>query len=143
MLKKVIFPVLLAMIWISIHEFVRNQVVLTQHWTDHYASMGLVFPADPVNGAVWGVWGFAACRFHPDHHTEILIHGNSFPILAGRVYNDGWSSEIWGASVQICRWRYRGVCSKYSGQFGSHVKWQSFLNEVISYFQMQYLALLV
>ncbi|HPR29346.1 MAG TPA: hypothetical protein PLI03_08365 [Chitinophagales bacterium] len=63
MLKKVIFPVLLAMIWISIHEFVRNQVVLTQHWTDHYASMGLVFPADPVNGAVWGVWALLLAGF--------------------------------------------------------------------------------
>ena len=72
---------------ISIHEFVRNQVVLTQHWTDHYVSMVWSFPPIRVNGAVWGVLGFAvSCRVSSDHHTEILIHGKQFSLsLAGRV----------------------------------------------------------
>ena len=55
-LKKTIFPVLLATIWISISEFVRNQYLIQTYWVDHYKSMGLEFPTAPVNGAIWGVW---------------------------------------------------------------------------------------
>ena len=54
-LKKIL-PVLLATIWISISEFVRNQFLLQTFWVNHYKAMGLVFPSQPVNGAVWGVW---------------------------------------------------------------------------------------
>jgi hypothetical protein len=55
-LKKTILPVLLATIWISISEFVRNQVILISYWTNHYQSMGIDFPSKPINGAMWGVW---------------------------------------------------------------------------------------
>lgn len=54
--KKTILPVLLATIWISISEFVRNEFVFKSYWTDHYESLGLDFPDAPVNGAMWGVW---------------------------------------------------------------------------------------
>ena len=56
MIKKTILPILLATVWISISEFVRNEFFLKSYWTDHYESMGLIFPSDPVNGAVWGIW---------------------------------------------------------------------------------------
>jgi hypothetical protein len=55
-LKKTIFPIFLATLWISISEFVRNEFLLKEHWTNHYESMGLVFPSEPLNGAVWGIW---------------------------------------------------------------------------------------
>lgn len=55
-LKKTILPVLLATIWISVSEFVRNEFLFKSYWTDHYDSLGLVFPSEPVNGAVWGLW---------------------------------------------------------------------------------------
>lgn len=55
-LKKTIVPILIATIWISISEFVRNEFILKHYWTDHYQSLGLVFPSEPVNGAVWGIW---------------------------------------------------------------------------------------
>jgi hypothetical protein len=55
-LRSTILPILLATIWISISEFLRNQFVLKSLWTDHYTSLGLIFPAEPVNGAMWGVW---------------------------------------------------------------------------------------
>ena len=54
--KKTILPILLATIWISISEFVRNEFLLKSYWENHYEAMGLVFPADPINGAVWGIW---------------------------------------------------------------------------------------
>lgn len=54
--KKTILPILLATIWISLSEFVRNEFLLKSHWTDHYQKLGLVFPSEPINGAVWGLW---------------------------------------------------------------------------------------
>ena len=55
-LRRIILPVLSATIWISISEFVRNEFILKSYWVDHYKSMGLTFPSDPINGAVWGIW---------------------------------------------------------------------------------------
>jgi hypothetical protein len=56
MLKKTILPVLLATIWISISEFLRNEVLFKSYWTEHYTNMGITFPSEPINGAMWGVW---------------------------------------------------------------------------------------
>jgi hypothetical protein len=55
-MKKTVLPILLATIWISISEFVRNEFLLKAVWVDHYEKLGLVFPSEPVNGAVWGIW---------------------------------------------------------------------------------------
>jgi hypothetical protein len=54
--KKTILPVLLAGIWISISEFVRNEFIVKSYWTEHYQDLGLIFPSEPLNGAVWGIW---------------------------------------------------------------------------------------
>jgi hypothetical protein len=53
---KQIVSILLATIWISISEFVRNQLLVKSYWTEHYQDLGLTFPSEPVNGAVWGIW---------------------------------------------------------------------------------------
>ena len=58
-LKKTLLPVVLATVWISISEFVRNEFLVKNLWEAHYKSMGLMFPAAPVNGAIWGIW--SAC----------------------------------------------------------------------------------
>ena len=64
-LKKTILPVLLATIWISLSEFFRNQFLLKSHWEEHYKKLGLVFPTEPVNGAVWGLWSLLfACAVY-------------------------------------------------------------------------------
>jgi hypothetical protein len=55
-LLKTILPIFLATIWISVSEFVRNEFLLKTYWTDHYKSLGLVFPSEPINGAIWGLW---------------------------------------------------------------------------------------
>lgn len=55
-LKKTIAPILLATIWISLSEFIRNEYFVKNYWTEHYNNLGLVFPADPINGAFWGIW---------------------------------------------------------------------------------------
>ena len=56
--KKTLLPILLATIWISISEFARNQFWLISYWTEKYSNMGMVFPAETINGAVWGIWAF-------------------------------------------------------------------------------------
>ncbi len=55
-LRKTVLPILLATIWISISEFVRNEFLFKSYWTDHYEGMGLTFPSEPINGAIWGLW---------------------------------------------------------------------------------------
>ncbi len=57
-LKKTILPILLATIWISISEFVRNEVLVKEYWINHYNNLGLIFPSEPINGMVWGIWSF-------------------------------------------------------------------------------------
>jgi hypothetical protein len=54
--KGTILPVLLATLWISLSEFVRNEFMVKSFWTQHYQDLGLVFPSKPVNGALWGIW---------------------------------------------------------------------------------------
>lgn len=65
MIKKTVVPILIATIWISISEFVRNTFLLHNYWTEHYQSLGLTFPEQPINGAVWGIWSlcFAIANF--------------------------------------------------------------------------------
>ncbi len=64
-MKKTALPILLATIWISISEFVRNTFLLNNYWTEHYQNLGLTFPEQPINGAVWGIWSlcFATAIF--------------------------------------------------------------------------------
>ncbi|MEZ4859189.1 MAG: hypothetical protein R2781_10300 [Flavobacteriaceae bacterium] len=55
-LKNIVLPVILATIWISISEFLRNEFLLKNYWTEHYEKLGLTFPSEPINGAIWGIW---------------------------------------------------------------------------------------
>ena len=63
--KKTILPVLLAAVWISLSEFVRNEFIVKSFWIRHYHDLGLTFPSEPINGAVWGIWSllFAVAIF--------------------------------------------------------------------------------
>ncbi len=54
--KNTVLPVLASGIWISISEFVRNEFILKSYWLEHYQSMGLQFPGEAINGAIWGLW---------------------------------------------------------------------------------------
>jgi hypothetical protein len=55
-LKKTVISVLMATIWISLSEFARNSILLHKYWIDHYQGLGMTFPEEPINGAVWGIW---------------------------------------------------------------------------------------
>ena len=56
LITKTILPVISATIWISISEFLRNEILFKSYWINHYKSMKLTFPSEPINGAVWGIW---------------------------------------------------------------------------------------
>jgi hypothetical protein len=55
-MKKTILPILLATVWISLSEFFRNTFLVHSNWVEHYQNLGLIFPEQPINGAVWGLW---------------------------------------------------------------------------------------
>jgi hypothetical protein len=54
--KHTILPIMIATIWISMSEFVRNEYLVKSYWTKHYQDLGLTFPSEPINGAMWGIW---------------------------------------------------------------------------------------
>ncbi|MCB9262912.1 MAG: hypothetical protein H6607_11115 [Flavobacteriales bacterium] len=54
--KTVFLPIVLTTLWISISEFIRNTFLIHDHWVNHYTSLGQVFPEQPANGVVWGIW---------------------------------------------------------------------------------------
>ena len=56
MLRGTVLPLLLATVWISLSEFIRNDVLFPEYWRDHYSTLGLTFPSEPVNGMIWGLW---------------------------------------------------------------------------------------
>ena len=73
--NNTVLPVLLATIWISLSEFVRNEFLLKSFWTEHYKSLGLDFPSAPVNGAVWGIWSlFFAVSIYIVSKKFSLLH---------------------------------------------------------------------
>lgn len=55
-MRYTVLPILLTAVWISLSEFLRNEILFKYYWIQHYASKGLTFPSDPINGAVWGLW---------------------------------------------------------------------------------------
>ena len=57
-IQSAILPIVVAAIWISFSEFVRNELLLKSFWTSHYDTLGLTFPSAPSNGAIWVVWSF-------------------------------------------------------------------------------------
>jgi len=84
--KITILPIFLATIWISISEFVRNEFIVKSYWTGHYKSLGLIFPSEPINGAIWGLWSllFAVAIFIISKKFS-LLHTTLLSWLVGFV----------------------------------------------------------
>lgn len=53
-----IMAVILTGIWMNASEFFRNEVLLKTYWIDHYRSLGMTVPSEPLNGMIWVAWGF-------------------------------------------------------------------------------------
>jgi len=85
-IKNTVLPILAATIWISISEFVRNEFIAKSFWINHYNRLGLTFPSEPVNGAVWGIWSllFAIAIFIISTKFS-LLHTTLFSWFVGFV----------------------------------------------------------
>ncbi len=72
--KKTLLPILTATLWISLSEFLRNELLLKSYWSEHYQSLGLQFPSERINGAVWGLWSllFAAAIYIISRRFSLL-----------------------------------------------------------------------
>lgn len=55
-IRGTLLPILAAVVWISLSEFARNELLFKSYWVDHYRTLGLAFPSAPINGAIWGLW---------------------------------------------------------------------------------------
>lgn len=58
MLKRKILAFIVTGLWISMAEFLRNELLFKSHWLEKYGSLGLQFPSATINNAMWGVWSF-------------------------------------------------------------------------------------
>jgi len=72
--RKTILPILSATLWISVSEFLRNELLFKSYWTEHYENLDLVFPSEPLNGAVWGLWSLLFA-------TAIFIIAKKFSLI--------------------------------------------------------------
>lgn len=55
---KNFLAIVLTGLWVNASEFFRNEVLVKSFWLEHYQSIGMTFPSEPLNGMVWMVWGF-------------------------------------------------------------------------------------
>ena len=55
-MKKSLLPIIIAGIWITISEFVRNELLYKSMWINHYKLLGLTFKTLPINGIFWFLW---------------------------------------------------------------------------------------
>ena len=60
-MKTYVLAVLGAGICMNISEFLRNELLFKDKWVTGFQNLGLTFPSDPINGAIWGLWSFIMC----------------------------------------------------------------------------------
>ena len=57
-MKNKILAIILAGIWVTVSEFLRNELLFKSHWVNHFKSLGLKFETLPINGTLWMIWSF-------------------------------------------------------------------------------------
>lgn len=57
-LKKTLFPIFLAGIWINLSETLRWEFLARPIWLEYHQNLGIVLPQEPLNMAIWMLWGF-------------------------------------------------------------------------------------
>lgn len=60
---KTALSILTSGFWITLSEFVRNELLLKSYWIDHYRSLGLEFPSEAANGLIWVLWSFVFAAY--------------------------------------------------------------------------------
>lgn len=95
-LKKTVGPIIIATMWIAISEFARNQFLLKYFWSSHYMKIGMIFPSEPLNGALWGLWSllfaiaiFIMLKKFTVIQTTLLAWFTGFAMMWVVTYNLG------------------------------------------------------
>ncbi len=57
-MKRPFLAVVLAGIWITFSEFIRNELLFKSYWVDHYRALDLEFNTFLINGIFWLLWSF-------------------------------------------------------------------------------------
>jgi hypothetical protein len=57
-MKKMVLRIMLAGLWITISEFIRNELLFKSYWVNHFEGLGLQFNTTPLNGVLWMIWSF-------------------------------------------------------------------------------------
>jgi hypothetical protein len=57
-MKKPFLAIIIAGIWITVSEFLRNELLFNSYWVNHFSSLGLKFATLPINGMLWMIWSF-------------------------------------------------------------------------------------
>ncbi len=57
-MRKRIIAVMVSGFWISLSEFVRNELLFKSYWLEKYRDLGLIFPSATINNMIWGIWSF-------------------------------------------------------------------------------------
>ncbi len=65
-MKKITLAIVISGIWITLSEFVRNEVMFKSYWLNKYSALGHPFPSAPINNLLWVAWSFllAGCTVY-------------------------------------------------------------------------------
>jgi hypothetical protein len=55
-MRKQLIGVSAAALWVTLSEFLRNEILFKHYWVDHYNQLGLKFETLPLNGLIWFFW---------------------------------------------------------------------------------------
>jgi hypothetical protein len=93
-IRRTILPIFIATLWICGSEFARNEFLFKTIWIEHYQSLKMIFPADPINGAFWGIWSlffaifiFALTRRFTQKESTLIAWFAGFGMMWIVVWN--------------------------------------------------------
>jgi len=80
-MRRTAFAIFSAGMWIGACEFLRNELLFKDYWVETFAELGLAFPSEPVNNAMWAVWS--------------LLLAGCLAFLSGRLRFAGMVGVVW------------------------------------------------
>jgi hypothetical protein len=95
-MNRYLLAVFAAGVWMNLSEFIRNELLLKDRWVAGFKDIGLSFPSEPLNGAVWALWAFVFVAFLTQVSTKfdvisstIISWSLGFVLLWVAVWNMG------------------------------------------------------
>ena len=79
---RYLLAVFAAGVWMNLSEFIRNELLLKNTWVNGFKDIGLSFPSEPLNGAVWALWAFVFVAF-------LTLVSTKFDVISSTIIS--WS----------------------------------------------------